>query len=107
MRQRPARVFIDGTEFPDAHHRLEVVPVSRLVLSQLFPASQSLRQFVLPPGEEQRVVTVEVKADDGSVIYRCVGPVSSYQVHFDDSAGVAGDKEFLEIAYTSLEFPTA
>lgn len=99
-----AQIYINGTLVPGVRARLELTPTARVVLYQRVPNTQPLVQFASLPGEPARILRVEKRAPDGTLIWRCVGPAWSYQQFYHVEGREAGEWEFMEVAYTELAF---
>lgn len=104
----PFTITVNGIEVPEATFRLEFYPVKQLTLIQRFPGKIPFQQFAssgdeLPIGGSPEV-EVLIQYTRRGVTIRCAGPVSRYYMSHETISGIPGDYEFLEIAYTSLEY---
>lgn len=102
MKSQNALITVNGVQFPDAVFRLEYYPTKRIFIIQPFPPQVSFSQ-VVDIENPQVVIAVEaIDRSSGRTLFRCKGPMSNFYVSFDSVGKDAGDKEFLEIAYTDF-----
>lgn len=97
------KFIINDQEFTEANYRLEMAPIRRFVISQPFPPKNSFSQFVSDDEEYEIFVEVTAVNEEGE-IFSLSGPVTAYYVSFEQTATFRGDMEFMEVAYTELEF---